>query len=855
MLHRDEVLRAIQRAMSRGITNYDDILSALGGADPTLVRDLFDQIELMQKGPATANPMITGLKEAKPSHARRLSANLPLSLPAPNPIVSQWWFTLDTVSSLAERVWDYGRGQSVAFLGTPTVGYHYAHCFNEPCTVLDSDQHVLDALDLPVVASKYLYDVNDEIPAVQRACHGIVLIDPPWYPPSTHLFIARSRQLIGDHGFIFCVLPSRLTRPGLISERSELLEQMLRQSFEVVSLESEYVQYRVPAFEAKAYDDISGFKGRWWRKGDLLVLRVQPDSVVDPTPSKKEVIEVFARNPATRRFFLSPDKVNPALPSFLDRDVAFERTVSTRNASTNEIAIWGSNKKGAKLQDANLARKLLKLWQDGNSKEKTIEVLSKSLGTRSLEVVSSFDASLEIWKDEPEPARRRSPEQLQTLRNEFLSDLAAQPSGRKYAFQSDGFRIDFQRDRDRILWSHSLGRLAGKTQLFPVKSDDHLRRRLAHSIEVMQLASTIATAFGLDRDLTEAGALAHDIGHAPFGHAGEFALNQALNDVDTRLGGFNHYEHGVDVVRWLEDAYQSAGAGAFPGLNLTFETTECIFKHTYFRDEENLLGQRALAKRTKHEDFRSDVSCHLEGQAVRIADKVSYLISDLEDGIRMEIITLEDLFHCKFFERPPIDIIPSPGETLYERFISQRRAMLKVLMEDVLDATDRRLAAVSSLGEVREKHEYIVSHSKELEVEIGEIWRRLQVGILHNHFTVKTENARAARIVRDIFLVYLVAPHLVEERFQKAHNRLADSGYITWFISKVGSEVGIPKKHLSRFAYEHTIGMKPQAQGDNWMIPTRNIILAKDYVSSLTDARAVLEHQKHIGAAGDYSNM
>jgi dGTPase len=92
----------------------------------------------------------------------------------------------------------------------------------------------------------------------------------------------------------------------------------------------------------------------------------------------------------------------------------------------------------------------------------------------------------------------------------------------------------------------------------------------------MQLASTIATSFGLERDLTEAGALVHDVGHTPFGHAGEYALDRILNEIDPRLGGFNHYEHGVDVVRWLEDVYRSPGVGGFPGLNLTKETVECI---------------------------------------------------------------------------------------------------------------------------------------------------------------------------------------------------------------------------------------------------------------------------------------
>src|SRR5262249_44896464 len=169
---------------------------------------------------------------------------------------------------------------------------------------------------------------------------------------------------------------------------------------------------------------------------------------------------------------------------------------------------------------------------------------------------------------------------LKDARSHALTDLAAIPSRRRYEYQDDQFRLEFQRDRDRILWSHGLKRLADKSQVFPVDRDDHLRRRLSHSIEVMQLSATIARAFGLDPDLTEAGALAHDIGHTPFGHAGEHALDSILNDIEPDLLGFNHYEHGADVVRWLEDVYWSPGIGGFPGLNLTPETVECIFKHT-----------------------------------------------------------------------------------------------------------------------------------------------------------------------------------------------------------------------------------------------------------------------------------
>ena len=228
------------------------------------------------------------------------------------------------------------------------------------------------------------------------------------------------------------------------------------------------------------------------------------------------------------------------------------------------------------------------------------------------------------------------------------------------------------------------------------------------------------------------------------------------------LGGFNHYEHGVDVVRWLEDVYQSPGAGNIPGLNLTPETVEIIFKHTFFRKEERHFAQQTLAKSTKHGDLRKDCSCHLEGQAVRIADKISYLISDLEDGIRMGVIDLPALMRCRFFERPPIDMVPQADESLYERFISQRGAILKVVMEDVITTTDYRLAKIPSIEAVRKHIDYLIDYSPSVSADLAENWRELQSGRLHKAPAVLEANSRATRIVSDLFFWFCLQPQLVE---------------------------------------------------------------------------------------------
>ena len=239
-----------------------------------------------------------------------------------------------------------------------------------------------------------------------------------------------------------------------------------------------------------------------------------------------------------------------------------------------------------------------------------------------------------LWTSFASPPPLRTDDEIEARKKSTLSEWATAASAREHTTDpGDIFRVPYQRDRDRVLWSRALRRLAHKTQLFPTEHDDQLRQRLAHTIEVMQLASTIGTSFGLDRDLIEAGALAHDIGHAPFGHAGEHALDRHPGEINSHFGGFNHYEHGMDIVRWHESPYATSRTTSFHGLNLSPEVTECILKHTYYHDGDPQSAKQ-LRERSKHRAFIPDGYCHLEGQAVRVADKISYFVSDLEDGLR-----------------------------------------------------------------------------------------------------------------------------------------------------------------------------------------------------------------------------
>jgi dGTPase len=162
---------------------------------------------------------------------------------------------------------------------------------------------------------------------------------------------------------------------------------------------------------------------------------------------------------------------------------------------------------------------------------------------------------------------------------------------------------------------------------------------------------------------------------------------------------------------------QSPSFGGLFGLNITPEVAECVFKHTYCQ-EGGAFSQHELYRRSKHQGYFKNDLCHIEGQAVRIADKVSYLVSDLEDGIRLGALSLEDLRTCRLLRRPPIDLTLAPGESPHDRFLSQRGLLIGLLMEDIILATAKRLMSMKTISDVRSRGEYTVDHSSELNDEV-----------------------------------------------------------------------------------------------------------------------------------------
>jgi dGTPase len=816
---RRDVASAVLAAKERGALTFYEVLEACEGADPTLVASTFATTQ----GPNVSVPAVT----------RRETSELAALFPAADPVGCQWWYTLDTIERLANRVYQAAPNNArVAFLGAPTVAYQYSRRVGR-ATLFEIDQHVLRTVSLSDELSAILYDVSQIVPAEHADRYDVVLADPPWYRETILTFIVRALQLGQDGASILCSLPPRLTRPGIVEERQELLETLLKSGVEVVSIERSVTRYLVPEFERIAMRGVSDFDGRPWRSGDLLHVRRKGPLSFDEPQLASSRTTAFARRPKQYRVFLrSNDIESPTLSTWVSREHAFENTVSRRSFDPAHLHWWTSNKRGGLVRNCTFFKSALELWATEKlGQEETRERLIQQgmLNDDARALCRDLDEHLELWSKYGGGVVKERPDLaiLETRKRPYLKK------------EDDGFRGPFQRDRDRITWSRGLRQLANKTQVFPLATGDYLRNRLSHSLEVMQLATTIGASYGLNLSLVEAGALAHDIGHTPFGHAGESALNILFSEIRDSLG-FNHYEHGVDVIRWLEDAYQSPSFGGLFGLNITTEVAECVFKHTYCQTSGTFC-QNELYKRSKHKEYFDDDLCHLEGQAVRIADKVSYLISDLEDGIRVGALTLADLLSCRLLRRPPLDLTLAPGESAHERFLSQRSLLIGILMEDIILATADRLSQLSSLQDARSAKSYTVTYSADVNHEVEEVWKKLQAGKLHTDGRIRIANLRAARIVRELTLLFCVAPQLIDERFRDGHMRLHGTEYMEFYRKETGKTVKLREgmlNFLGRDGGDH-LGMDSAASRE---VPVEQLIQAKDFVAGLSDERARALH-------------
>jgi dGTPase len=339
---------------------------------------------------------------------------------------------------------------------------------------------------------------------------------------------------------------------------------------------------------------------------------------------------------------------------------------------------------------------------------------------------------------------------------------AADPAlsgGRRFAEPPSPTRNAFRRDCDRIIHSAAFRRLAHKTQVFVFHEGDHYRTRLTHTLEVAQIARSLARSLGLDEDLAEALALAHDLGHPPFGHAGERALDEALSG----FGGFDHNAQALRIVTDLERRY-----AAFDGLNLTWETLEGLVKHN-----GPLVGRdgAALARYAKHgvpaaitaynkiQDLELWSQPSAEAQVAALSDDIAYDAHDIDDGLRADLFTLEDIAAVPIIG----DILRAidaraPGIETGRRVHEVVRALITRMIEDVIAETERRVAAHDpSLIELRRAAGPLIAFSPVMQKADAAIKGFLYPRMYRHERVMRVMND-AERVVRDLFAHYTKTP-------------------------------------------------------------------------------------------------
>ena len=327
----------------------------------------------------------------------------------------------------------------------------------------------------------------------------------------------------------------------------------------------------------------------------------------------------------------------------------------------------------------------------------------------------------------------------------------AHSRGRYHPEAAPPYRGEFQRDRDRIVHSSAFRRLEYKTQVFVNHEGDMFRTRLTHSLEVAQIGRAIARILHLNEDLTEAISLAHDLGHTPFGHAGQDALNDRMRD----FGGFEHNLQSLRVVDELEERYAD-----FPGLNLTFEAREGILKHCARRNAADLgeVGRR----------FLEGGQPGLEAQVTNIADAIAYNNHDVDDGLRAGLLELEQLREVDLFEEQYREVTASYPDLAGRRRVHEIiRRMINRQVVDLVEASQARLeaAAPADSDAVRAHPEPLIGFSPEMEARHQALKRFLRVN-LYRHYRVHRMSVKAAGVVADLFDHFFADPALLPPEHQ-----------------------------------------------------------------------------------------
>ncbi len=368
-----------------------------------------------------------------------------------------------------------------------------------------------------------------------------------------------------------------------------------------------------------------------------------------------------------------------------------------------------------------------------------------------------------------------------------LAPYAANPEqsiGRVHSEPPSSTRNAFQRDRDRIIHATAFRRLEYKTQVFVNHEGDLFRTRLTHSIEVAQLARAVARTLQLHEDLTEAIALAHDLGHTPFGHAGQDALNECMRE----YGGFEHNLQSLRVVEQLELRYAE-----FDGLNLTFEVREGILKHCSIKNAKQLgeVGRRFIDK----------TSPSLEAQLTNYADEIAYNNHDIDDGLRSGLITIDQLSKVELFARNLAEVKALYPKLEQRRLVNETvRRMINTLVVDLCNETAKNIALYqpTSIADIR-KLPQMVHFSSDIAAQNLKLKQFLRKNLYH-HYKVNRMSAKAARIVRELFQAFFENTGLLPDEFQ-AYAEIDKARAVADYIAGMTDRFAI-REHRKLFAVD-----------------------------------------------------
>ena len=368
----------------------------------------------------------------------------------------------------------------------------------------------------------------------------------------------------------------------------------------------------------------------------------------------------------------------------------------------------------------------------------------------------------------------------------------ARSRGRLHPEEPSATRTAFARDRDRIIHCTAFRRLKGKSQVFVAHEGDYYRTRLTHSLEVAQIAKSLARALGLDDDLAETVALAHDLGHPPFGHAGEDALKQCMDG----LGGFDHNVQTFRIVVELERRYPG-----FDGLNLTWETLEGVVKHNGpVIDRLWEPAWSAVASYMKHQDLRPGTYASAEAQIGAIADDIAYNNHDVDDGLQAGLFTIEDLLDVPLIG-PVLHGVKKDWPDLDARMtrLEAVRRMIGFMIGNVLVETERRVLEekIETAEEVRAAPRTLVAFSEPVFEDLSRL-RLFLHERMYRHFRVNRMRSQAKRILADMFALFVDEPEVLPPEWYtnaKAANREGRARLVCDYIAGMTDGYAIDEHH------------------------------------------------------------